>query len=96
MIEAKTPGTSYSKIFLALGIALGNYIPYTVLMVFSTQLYKHLDFANIGYYILALTSFSGALMCLISPGLVLTFGSKRSIILGSFGLSYFQITLGHG
>jgi len=77
----------YSKAYLALGLSLGNFAPYTVLMIYSTQLYNQLNYDNLGFYILAITSFSGALMCLVSPGIVLSLSPKRSIVLSSFGIT---------
>eukprot|EP00826_Nyctotherus_ovalis_P009239 TRINITY_DN12432_c0_g1_i14.p1 TRINITY_DN12432_c0_g1~~TRINITY_DN12432_c0_g1_i14.p1 ORF type:complete len:382 (-),score=73.86 TRINITY_DN12432_c0_g1_i14:160-1305(-) len=56
-------------------------------MVFSTQLYKQLNYDNLGFYILAVTSFSNALMCLLSPGIVLSLNSKRAIVISSFGIT---------
>ncbi len=76
------------KVLVCLCISLGNFAPYTVLMVFSTQLFKQMKFGNFGYYILSAASLSAAVMCLISPGIVLRFGSKLSIIIASCGLSY--------
>lgn len=87
MQEIESARKSYSKAYLALGLSLGNFAPYTVLMVFSTQLYKQLNYDNLGFYILAITSFSGALMCLLSPGIVLSLNSKRAIVISSFGIT---------
>lgn len=96
-MEETSSRRSYSKAYIALALSLGNFAPYTVLMVYSTQLYKQLDFDNLGFYILAITSFSGALMCLLSPGIVLSINSKRSIIISSFGITLgFILTVGYG
>ena len=87
MAETQEHPTNYCKAFFALGLTLGNFIPYTVLMVFSSQLYKQLDFDNLGFYVLAVSSFSGALMNLLAPGIIFSMGSKHSIILSSFGMT---------
>ena len=86
MAETQDYDTNYPKAFFALGLTLGNFIPYTVLMVFSTQLYKQLVFNDLGFYILAVSSLASALMCLLAPGIILSIGSKRSIIISSFGI----------
>jgi len=75
---------------IAMALALGGLIPFTVLMAFSTQLLKQMNFNNLGFYNLGALSFSSAIMCLISPGIVLRIGSKMALVFSASTIAYFS------
>jgi len=83
--------SDFMKPISAMLIALGGFIPFTVLAVFSTQLFKQMDFNNLGFYILGVVAFSSAIACLLSPGIVLRLGSKKALIFSSGCVTYFSL-----
>ena len=76
------------KVLLCLGIGLGNFVPFKVLVTFATQLYVQFGYDKLGLFIMVTSSFSSVISSLLAPAFILRFGVKRIIVLTSFGITY--------
>ncbi len=76
-----------AKVALCLGIELGDFLAFSVISTFSSQLYMQLGLNKLGLYILGVTSFSSMFADLLAPTLFVRFRLTRVITAASFGIS---------
>ena len=74
------------KVLLCLAISLGNFLPFSVIISFITQLCEQLHLHNVGFYAMGASSVSIISFCLFAPAFVRLYGTKRAIIVSSFGI----------
>lgn len=79
------------KLALALLVQLGNFIPFSILSAFSSQLTIQLGLSNLGLLILLTSSFSSMLASLFAPAFFLRFRLIRILMCSSFGITLWVI-----
>ena len=75
------------KVIFALVIQLGDMVPFTILMSFSSQLCVQLGLEKLGIFILLMLALSSILGSLVAPAFIKRFGLKRNIVVASFGMA---------
>ena len=76
-----------AKALTILVISIGNNIPLLTVMSFSSQLCVQLGLKKLGVLMLASTSLAAILSGLLTPELLRRFGTKRILLLSSFGIT---------
>jgi len=79
------------KVLTCLLIELGNFVPFSILASFSSQIYLQLDLNKLGIIILMVSSFSAIFSALAGSTFLTKFSLKATIVLSSLGISLWII-----